>query len=270
MYKTLQTVVGVLGAAAVVLGDGYLYPQPPLQFDEPSTSPAPIYLPPPLHDEVVPTYVPPLHDEILPPLDDTVVIPAPPGLYLPPTSKQTLQVLNMSCLDSRDGNGYFRTFVRTAGFPVMEGSTPECVVAPVGSNIFRIELEGQKMTDCGIRACDVRMCLVVRMASVPGLRLAEDPLVTLQCVPQETIVSHTKHLKLNAHFQQGRSNTRPIAIASGGNQRKFDTVVTILRRNNGVFDQPIQQGSAVRLGDELMLRTTVRDGDGEAKIFFDF
>lgn len=105
----------------------------------------------------------------------------------------------MSCWDSQDGGGYFRALFRVGaagrGFPVMEGT--DCVVASE-RDVFRIELEGQRMADCGIRACGGRMCVVVRMAAVPGLRLAEDSLVTLQCVPQEAVVSQTKHLRLSA------------------------------------------------------------------------
>lgn len=190
--------------------DGYSYPQPqpPFQFDEPSTSPPPVYLPPPppFQDEIIPTYLPPpvyppLQDELVPP-DDGIVISAPPNQYLP-SVKTPIQVINMSCLNSRDGNGYFRTFLRTGSrsFPVMETSASDCTITPSGLDTFRIDMEGQRMTDCGIRTCGVRMCLSLRMATVPGLRLAEDSLVTLQCTPQETIVSHTKHLRLNAQAE---------------------------------------------------------------------
>lgn len=69
------------------------------------------------------------------------------------------------------------------------------------------------------------------------------------------------------YFRQGRSNSKSISVASGGNQRKFESVVSLWRKNNGLFDQPLQQGGAVRLGDELMLRTVVREGDGKQKLF---
>ncbi|XP_063922656.1 uncharacterized protein LOC135137047 [Zophobas morio] len=266
MSTYVYTLIVLLGAAAAAAAAGYSYPVPPPPlFDEPA------YLPPPVADDVpqiIPAYPPvgtpppPLHDEILPPLDDGVVIPAP-GQYLPPTKQAPLHVLNMSCWDSQDGGGYFRALFRVGaagrGFPVMEGT--DCVVASE-RDVFRIELEGQRMADCGIRACGGRMCVVVRMAAVPGLRLAEDSLVTLQCVPQEAVVSQTKHLRLSAQNEQGRSSARSIPVASGGSQRRFDSTVTLLRKSNGVFDQPVQQGSAVRLGDELLLRSSVREGDG--------
>ncbi|XP_966726.2 uncharacterized protein LOC655123 [Tribolium castaneum] len=260
MATKLSILLVKLALIVPIKCDGYSYPQPPFQFDDPSPSPPPIYLPPP-----TPTYlpppIPPLQDELIPP-EDGIVISAPPNQYLPPV-KTPLQVLNMSCLDSKDGIGFFRAFLRSnsRGFPVMDSS--ECALTPTGLDVFRVDLEGQKMTDCGIRTCGVRMCLVLRMATIPGLRLIDDTLVTLQCIPQETVVTHTKHLRLNGQpSEQGRSNSKSISVASGGNQRKFDSVVTLWRKNNGVFDQPVHQGSAVRLGDELMLRTAVREGDG--------
>lgn len=111
----------------------------------------------------------------------------------------------MSCLDSKDGNGFFRTNLRAATstrqFPVMEATASDCVINPISPDNFRIDLDGQRMADCGVRACGSRMCLTLRMATVRGLRLADDSLITLQCVPQQAVVSHTKHLKLNAQSE---------------------------------------------------------------------
>lgn len=66
--------------------------------------------------------------------------------------------------------------------------------------------------------------------------------------------------KLN-FYRQGRSaNT----IASGGHQRNFEMDVNIFRRNplSKEFTQIISPGSPVQLGEELLLRASVKDGDG--------
>ncbi|RZC37895.1 uncharacterized protein BDFB_010294, partial [Asbolus verrucosus] len=184
---------------------------------------------------------------ILPSLDDSVVISSlSENRNLPSTTRQSpLQVFNMSCLDSNDGKGFFRTFIHFTGssrvFPVMETSSNECVIMRTSFNTFHINLEGQKMTECGTYACGTRICLFLRIATIPGLKLVDDPI----------------------DFRQERSNIKSVVLTIGGNQRMFETQVNLLKKSNGSnsFEQLVQPGNVVRLGDELLLKTTVRSGD---------
>lgn len=209
-------------------GYHYPHPQPPLvQFDEPST-PSNIYLPqPPLvppifqDEEYFPlvelppipggTYLPP---SIYPPIGtppdifsdvDTIAItpPSTPGtLYQQPIPK--MKILNMSCIL----NNSFKSTIKVDGRssfqppPVIDDGSSGCLSSK-SLNTFEIDMEGtQKMSQCGVRRCSAgvnskaNMCIIVRMPTIQGLKLPEDGLVTLQCTPQDSVVSHTKHLRL--------------------------------------------------------------------------
>lgn len=68
---------------------------------------------------------------------------------------------------------------------------------------------------------------------------------------------------------KGRS-TNNAAVASGGGQRNFESRILLLRKSgkSNNFDQPLQPGSVVPLGEELVLRAMVQDGDGNKLILF--
>lgn len=175
----------------------YIYPQPlpPAQFDEPST-PAPVYLPPLQDEEFLPPPVPPsptyLPPNLYPPLgsDDTVVITAYPP---------QIRILNMSCMMDT----FFRCLIRAQTSQMVVDNAPEsCIVPEFGGNTFRIDVDGGRMSECGVKRCKdttsrTNMCLTVRMPTIRRLKLPEDGLVTLQCTPQENIVSQVKQLRLN-------------------------------------------------------------------------
>lgn len=189
---------------------GYVYPAPsfpPVQLDEPSPLP-PIYLPP--IDEI-PLQPPPA--SYLPPnrpppvfIDDTVVIPAqpPPQMsYLPPANP--VRIENMSCIH---GMHFRATFTMNNQFssPVVDESAEKCIY-DLNKNTFKIELEDHnQMIRCGVRSCRPsgenstartdNMCLMIRIPTVKGVRLPEDKMVTLMCIPQEKVVRETKHVKL--------------------------------------------------------------------------
>lgn len=214
------------------LGTGgyhYPHPQPPLiHFEEPST-PSSIYLPqappvPPIfqeEEEYLPpqelppipggTYLPP---SVYPPIGtppeifndvDTVAIAPPPtpgSLYQTPTPK--MKILNMSCIL----NNSFKSTLQIDGRsslqppPVIDDGSAGCITSK-SSGTFVIDMEGdRKMSQCGVRRCSIgpssrtNMCVTVRMPTIQGLKLPEDGLVTLQCAPQDKVVSHTKHVRL--------------------------------------------------------------------------
>lgn len=220
-----------------IISKGYHYPvpDPPVQFDEPEL-PGGLYgVPvrpnasfPPFQDELpplIPTYLPP---NLYPPLttpgvdiqppqfdplptDDTVII-SPPNHYLPPSygvprqfNSVQMKLVNMSCLDTLSKR-FFRAMFQTMQFlqvvPVVENDEPHSNCISGAGDRFRIELEGSMMRKCGVKYCNsgdkVNMCVTLRMPTVKGLKLPEDYLVTLQCRPQDSVVSHTKQFKINS------------------------------------------------------------------------
>lgn len=175
--------------------EGYVYPAPsfpPLQLDEPSPLP-PVYLPP---DEMQPpsvSYLPPNRPLFS---DDTVVIPAQP----PPQ----LRIENMSCIHGMHFRATF-TMNNELSSPVVDEPAEKCI-SHLNQNAFKIELEDyNQMLRCGVRGCRPsglnssgtdHMCLMIRIPTLKGVRLPEDKMVTLMCIPQEKVVRETKHVKL--------------------------------------------------------------------------
>lgn len=208
---------------------GYQYPIPvfpPFFLDETTTHSYPIYIPPsfdlpPVNETndipEYPNYLPPtatLQPPFFDPLpdgdDDTVVIPLPPpsNEYLPPSfnsipNSAQVRILNMTCFNSQNQR-YFRAIIRTpqrSGLvPIVEDAPADCFTG--SADIYRLDLQGERMKHCGVRYCtngdQVNMCVGIRIPTVRGLRLVEDMSLTLQCRPQERVVSHTKHLRFNS------------------------------------------------------------------------
>lgn len=70
-------------------------------------------------------------------------------------------------------------------------------------------------------------------------------------------------------MNKGRSTGRGV-IATGGGPKSFNSNLMLLRKSPGSnnFDQPLQTGSVVLLGEEIVLRASVQDGDG--KFYYKF
>ncbi|KAF0312465.1 hypothetical protein FJT64_016789 [Amphibalanus amphitrite] len=120
---------------------------------------------------------------------------------------------------------------------------------------------------CGVEECvkgERWLCVTVRFPRLAGLRLLEDSVVRLRCLPKERRHALEKQLTLQAP----RLDRLPIASYSGATEAsesglpEFD--VQLLHRGRGQFRfTPVHTGyDSVHLGDEMELRTTVRDRDG--------
>lgn len=169
----------------------YNYPvpnPPPQNFDEPPLND----YGPPFNNE--PSYLPPLFDPV------STITPDLSGQYLPPPNNIQFRVTNMSCLDTVARKFFHVNFRTLHGYdesPIIENSKRDCITN--SGDGFYIDANGNDMGECGIRYCnsnDRNLCVQVRIPTVRGLRLPEDPLIILQCKPQETIASRTKLLKL--------------------------------------------------------------------------
>ncbi|CAH0557583.1 unnamed protein product [Brassicogethes aeneus] len=241
---------------------GYNYP--PVQFDE-TTTVGYVYLPPQI-PSLVPTYLPPPPDIFN---DDDTIVVQPPTLYGPPGPQ--VKVQNMSCEVDTKFQSMIHISGRLAGLPplIAEDGADNCVQHIQGTNNFYIDLtSAKKMQECGVATCEKgKMCVHLRMPTVRHLKLPEDNLVTLQCAPQENVAVHTKHIRLGSNIVskngRGRSVNNNI-IASGGSQRNFETKISLFRKSLGSdnFNQLVLPGSAVHLGEDLVLRVAVQDGDG--------
>nr|CAH7713841.1 unnamed protein product [Callosobruchus chinensis] len=234
---------------------GYVYPQPnpPVQFDEPTKQRLPPSSPIPSNRQSSPT---------------RRTAPSPPTLYQAPPP--VMKILNMSCILDTSFKTLVKIDSKTGVQPVMEGKEG-CITRTSAPAVYAIEIEDvRRMSECGVRRCapgvatKANMCATLRIPTVKGLRLPEDVTMTLQCAPRDSVVSHTKHLRLGpTTVNKGRS-TKNTIIASGGGNYNFDSHIFLMRKSPGSnnFDQLLQTGSVVQLGEEMLLRTKIQEGDG--------
>ncbi|XP_050309978.1 uncharacterized protein LOC126745965 [Anthonomus grandis grandis] len=270
---------------------GYVYPQPPpaVQLDEEPPVLPPLYLPP-VFDEIplVPTPVHPPPSSYLPPTPPSGYLPPSPDIFPPlyqddsivVTAPPNFRLENMSCIQGSNFRATFKMEGNTPQFATVDEGEESCVTA-ASDNRFRIELDSfNSMIKCGVRKCsqkgqnmegDNNMCLVLRIPAVRGVRLPEDGMVTLMCIPQERVVTQTRHLKLgrNKIQQVAKGRSSNSFLATGGTRKDLRTRIGIFRKRPGtnVFDQSVQADNIIHLGEELMLRAVISEGDG--KIYFD-
>uniref|UniRef100_A0A336LLZ0 CSON013703 protein n=1 Tax=Culicoides sonorensis TaxID=179676 RepID=A0A336LLZ0_CULSO len=186
-------------------------------------------------------------------------------------SGMKVELKEMKCMSNP--NGYFKAQMQIHNnidtFPIVEhdSSDPRCEIRTLRSQAL-VNIVSDDFSRCGIYKCAGNdLCLRVRFPLIRGLRTRDDLILTLQCKLHEKIVGkiHTIKLGINQFQNQGRSNdgTGTGIVAQGGGNQQFRSQVGLFRKidENG-FSQPLTPGSTVQLGEELMLRTQVKAGDG--------
>ncbi|XP_058789206.1 uncharacterized protein LOC131663117 [Phymastichus coffea] len=176
-------------------------------------------------------------------------------------------VSEMSCQNDVD-ELYFRatlSFLKNLAHPIIENAGSSSCKVLQFQNEYRISFGKDEFWNCGVVDCstgsDRSFCLRVRFPTIAGLRLKDDLTVTLQCRAQRSVASHTRRVILNAIDTSARTAPR---VAAGGHKSAFETELTLHRRTPGSeqFDSKIEAGGTVVLGEEILLRAAVRDGDG--------
>ncbi|KAK9888717.1 hypothetical protein WA026_000944 [Henosepilachna vigintioctopunctata] len=291
MLFVILHIVSTVLTECYALSVGYVYPQPEPPVYQDVTELPQSYLPPnlpPILGEVPEIGIPSL--DVQPPLfgkpgitetDDSVIIEVPPlpPQFLPPNNhyipsihqtmsnpNRSLKISNLSCIDSTDAlSRFYAQFSTIKSFKLslaMETKTPDDCLKVISENVFLIQLEGPKVRECGVRRCitanskQKRMCINLRMAAVKGIRLPEDLSISLQCIPNQLFWLIQR--KLDSEPKPERN----VAVASGGRQRKLDMKLDLLRKSgrSGEFNEVVQAEMPVFLGEELLLRASVREG----------
>ncbi|XP_055527880.1 uncharacterized protein LOC129720424 [Wyeomyia smithii] len=234
-----------------------------------------------------PSSRPPLADEgsiISPGNDDGYQYNPPANGYLPPAGRSLrdetltndrypirLQLNELTCL--QNSGGYFRSTltIQSAidGAPVIDGEQSGDLT---GCNIrvqqtrLVVNIESSDFSRCGVVQCGNsarELCLRLRFPQIAGMRTAADAILTLQCKIQQRVVARTHAFRLGvSNNVQGRSTSGTYAF--GGSQRPFRSQLGLFRRqdNGNGFTRSLEPGGAVILGEDLILRTQVRSGDG--------
>ncbi|XP_015173395.1 PREDICTED: uncharacterized protein LOC107064830 [Polistes dominula] len=182
--------------------------------------------------------------------------------------KNTIQIEEISCRDT-DDDIFFKASIKatTNELPVIDNVEDEktCKIVKI-KNEYTINLEKEKFRHCGVVACstetDKFYCLDLRFPLIPGLRLKDDSKITLRCKVQEKIASRTKQIKMKTLDTSARMVPR---VVTGGFQNTLEVDVGLFRKtfhSDKVFDTRIQSGDTLILGEEVLLRVLVRDGNG--------
>lgn len=186
-------------------------------------------------------------------------------------TEDVIQIENMSCRNT-DDDVFFRASIRftkgatTKEPPVIENAEMESCKVNRAKDEYTINFEKDRFRRCGVTDCFMESekfyCLDLRFPQIPGLRLKDDSKITLRCKVQERITSHTKQLKVKTLDTSGRMVPR---IVTGGLKNPLQTDVGLYRKtfnSENVFDTRIQSGGTLILGEEVLLRVLVREGDG--------
>ncbi|XP_058458056.1 uncharacterized protein LOC131434859 [Malaya genurostris] len=208
----------------------------------------------------------------------------PTNGYLPPVGRSLrddvpsgvpirLQLNELTCLPS--SGGFFRS---TLTVQSSIDSTPIVDVESDGNDLsvcnVRIEqsrllvnIDASYFAKCGVQRCgsnNVReLCLRLRFPQILGMRTASDAILTLQCKIQQRVVARTHAFRLGiSNDVQGRSSSGTFAF--GGSQRPFRSQLGLFRKqeNGNGFTRALEPGGSVLLGEDLILRTQVKSGDG--------
>ncbi|XP_031782250.1 uncharacterized protein LOC103317629 [Nasonia vitripennis] len=183
-----------------------------------------------------------------------------------------VQINDMSCQNSAE-ELYFRASLsppKDSDHPVIENAgSGSCKIVKLKSE-YRIDFGKDDFWNCGVVDCSADSgryyCLSLRFPTISGLRLRDDLKMTLQCRAQERVASHTRRLHLKAIDTAARMAPR---VAAGGHKSAFETDIALYRKSFGagsaeqqVFDAKIESGGTLLLGEEILLRAAVREGDG--------
>ncbi|XP_055596254.1 uncharacterized protein LOC129746573 [Uranotaenia lowii] len=182
-----------------------------------------------------------------------------------------LQLNDLTCL--QNNGGFFRSTLTLQspieGTPLVDiandNDLARCSVRVQQSRLL-IDINSGDFSRCGVQQCGTNsreMCLRLRFPQITGMRTAADPILTLQCRIQQRVVARTHAVRLGvSNDAQARSSSSTFAF--GGSQRPFRSQLVLLRRqdNGGAFTRTLEPGGAVTLGEEMVLRTQVRNGDG--------
>ncbi|XP_048514993.1 uncharacterized protein LOC105687923 [Athalia rosae] len=183
-------------------------------------------------------------------------------------SSDAIRVNEMSCRYSEQ-DIYFRASLvpfRKSDHPVVENVKNEaCRIVKVKAE-YRLKFEKDNFWACGVTDCSTEagtfFCLTIRFPTISGLRLKDDNTITLQCRTQDKTASRTTQINVKTLNTAARMAPR---VAAGGLKNAFQTDVGLFRKSYGsenLFDQKINPGGTVVLGEEILLRALVRDGDG--------
>lgn len=151
-----------------------------------SSDPPKTYLPP---VTLEPPFFGPQNDE------DTVVIPAFPNKA---TTSPKFRILSMSCLkDTFFRVNFLSNYPPVIEDPVLGSSNMPSCFRQLNPRSFEFDCFGlERMKICGVKFCNNgKMCLVIRLPVISGLRLAQDTNLVLECKPLDRIGAKTKQLK---------------------------------------------------------------------------
>ncbi|KAK2586798.1 hypothetical protein KPH14_011823 [Odynerus spinipes] len=183
----------------------------------------------------------------------------------------TIQIEEISCRDT-DNDIFFRASIKFTGgitrkeLPVIDNAEIEACKVTTTKDEYTINLEKERFKRCGVTDCSMETerfyCLDLRFPQIPGLRLKDDSKITLRCKVQERTASQTKEIRAKTLDTSARMVPR---VVTGGFKNTLQTDVGLFRKtfnSENVFDTRIQSGGTVILGEEVLLRVLVRDGDG--------
>ncbi|XP_058831304.1 uncharacterized protein LOC131689931 isoform X2 [Topomyia yanbarensis] len=218
-----------------------------------------------------------------PSIEDGYHYNTPTNGYLPPVGRSLrdeiqqgvpirLQLNELAC--QQNSGGYFRSTLTIQNFidstPIVDVDSDSGDLLPCNVRIDQsrllVNIDASYFTKCGVQRCGSNareLCLRLRFPQIVGMRTASDAILTLQCKIQQRVVARTHAFRLGiGNNVQGKSASGTFAF--GGSQRPFRSQLGLFRKqdNGNGFTRSLEPGGSVLLGEDLILRTQVKSGDG--------
>ncbi|KAK7069579.1 hypothetical protein SK128_018387 [Halocaridina rubra] len=140
----------------------------------------------------------------------------------------------------------------------------------IDNNMFQLIVAD--LDRCGVRKCrqangETWLCLTLRFPLVSGLKLPEDELILIRCRPQDKMAQNTHAITVSTAKYAAKgapiNQPSPPSVFDGG-QQDFRCEIGLFRKLPGteIFAARVTNEVELDLGEEVQLRSIVRDGDG--------
>ncbi|CAL4142096.1 unnamed protein product, partial [Meganyctiphanes norvegica] len=203
-----------------------------------------------------------------------------PGPGPPPTS-DTTEITDIQCRNGEGGSESFSAVLALPkGFeavpvfedaPAVDATTnPYCRMIPT-QLVGMFELFVSNFKQCGVTECrqgggEKLVCLVLRFPLMTGIKLPEDTIIEIRCKPQEKTAEDNSIIRVATSKYADRNpqheGKTPSVFEGGGHEFECNLELFSKLKGTELFQKKIGDNEEVDLGEEIQLRSEVRNGDG--------
>ncbi|CAH0771602.1 unnamed protein product [Bemisia tabaci] len=175
--------------------------------------------------------------------------------------------MDISCFKSNTYakfTAHLRTTRKLLFAPLLEGSKKKCKIQSLGEREYLLDLRGPDFLLCGVRQCNFQsgsevFCLQLRFQNVKGLLMADDSLLKIECQAHRPKAHQLGRFSIPVEEdRKGEFRSASILARGGDTEPKMESDIFLLRKQGSQFNRLMRPGETLMLGEELMIKTSVR------------